>query len=139
MDGPTDLQLSGSGSADTSVDGEIPLRSVNFVTNHIPAIEVAQTKITNEMQKMVLAGLEDLVRTSSPNLRLNIIVSMHPSKQNRSLLASSLQTAHNLRILPNLVQSLVADLTDAVDKRIRVAFDMALISKDVAAKGESRS
>lgn len=63
----------------------------------------------------------------------------YPLKQNRSLLASSLQTAHNLRVLPNLVQSLVLDLTDAVDKRIRLAFDMALISKDVAAKGQSSS
>lgn len=56
--------------------------------------------------------------------------------QDRSLLASSLQTAHNLRVLPALVQSLVADLTDAVEQRIRVAFDMTRISKDVAAKGE---
>lgn len=51
------------------------------------------------------------------------------------MLASSLQTAHNLRVLPGLVQSLVADLTDAVEKRIRMAFDMALISKDISAKG----
>lgn len=57
-------------------------------------------------------------------------------RQNRSLLASSLQTAHNLNVLPTLVQSLVADLTDAVEQRIRVAFDVNRISKDLAAKGK---
>ena len=38
-------------------------------------------------------------------------------------------------MLPTLVQSLVADLTDAVEQRIRVAFDVNRISKDLAAKG----
>lgn len=57
--------------------------------------------------------------------------------QNRSLLASSLQTAHNLRVLPSLVQSLLSDLTDAVEQRIKIAFDMARISKEVNAKGTS--
>ena len=55
--------------------------------------------------------------------------------QNQSLLASSLQTAHNLRVLPDLVQNLVSDLSEAVEGRIRSAFDLTRISKDIMAKG----
>ncbi|THH05820.1 hypothetical protein EW145_g4520 [Phellinidium pouzarii] len=100
----------------TDVDlenNEISLRSIRAVTGHIPAIEAARSKITTEMETMVMTGLASL---------------------NRSLLASSLQTAHNLRMLPNLVQSLLADLTDAVEQRIKLAFDMARISKEVNGK-----
>ena len=67
LDGQSDNngpQQTDLGTLDSTVEDEIPLRSVNFVINHIPAIEIAQTTITNEMQKMVLSGLEDLVRTS---------------------------------------------------------------------------
>ena len=52
------------------------------------------------------------------------------------MLASSLQTAHNLRVLPDLVQSLLSDLTDAVEQRIKLAFDISQISKEINAKGE---
>lgn len=55
--------------------------------------------------------------------------------QNQSLLASSLQTAHNLRVLPDLVQNLVSELSQAVEDRIRSALDLTRISKDIAAKG----
>lgn len=51
------------------------------------------------------------------------------------MLASSLQTAYNLRILPNLVTRLVNDLGEAVEDRIRNAFDLSSISKEVVAKG----
>jgi len=57
-------------------------------------------------------------------------------KQDQSLLASSLQTAHNLRVLPDLVQNLVADLSNAVETRIKSAFDLSRISKEVLAKGK---
>lgn len=57
------------------------------------------------------------------------------SQQNQSLLASSLQTAHNLRVLPELVQNLVLDLSQAVEDRIRSAFDISKISKDALTKG----
>ncbi|EJD03176.1 uncharacterized protein FOMMEDRAFT_146834 [Fomitiporia mediterranea MF3/22] len=95
---------------------EIPLRSIHAVTGYIPAIESARTKISSEMEIMVLTGLGSL---------------------NRSLLASSLQTAHNLRVLPNLVQSLLADLTDAVEQRIKLAFDISRISKELNAKEQT--
>lgn len=58
--------------------------------------------------------------------------------QNQSLIASSLQTAHNLRVLPLLVQQLVSDLSETVEGRIKYAFDMSRISKEVLAKGRVR-
>jgi hypothetical protein len=52
-------------------------------------------------------------------------------------LASSLQTAYNLRALPTLIQGLSKDLCDAVEERIRTAFDLSRISKEVVSKGMS--
>lgn len=91
----------------------IPLRAINLVNRHIPAVEAARVRVSSEMESMVLQGLSTL---------------------NQALLASSLQTAYNLHVLPQLVQSLVSDLSDAVDARIRAAFDLARLSKDVSAK-----
>lgn len=51
------------------------------------------------------------------------------------MLASSLQTAHNLRVLPEIVQNLVDDLSVAVESRIRSAFDMSKVSKELLTKG----
>jgi hypothetical protein len=65
-------------------------------------------------------------------------VTVHIFPQDQSLLASSLQTAHNLGLLPELVQSLVQDLSSAVDERIRTAFDLGQISKEVLAKGTAQ-
>ncbi|KAK7472882.1 hypothetical protein VKT23_000990 [Stygiomarasmius scandens] len=89
------------------------LRSIRAVAAYIPFIEDARTKVTNEMESMVMTGLTTL---------------------NQSLLASSLQTAHNLRILPDLVQGLVSDLAQAVEERIRGAFDLNKISKEALGK-----
>ena len=55
--------------------------------------------------------------------------------QNQSLLASSLQTAYNLRVLPDLVQSLIIGLCESVEGRIRDGFDLNKISKDAQTKG----
>lgn len=52
------------------------------------------------------------------------------------MLATSLQTAHNLRLLPDLVQNLVSDLSTAVEARIKSAFDMSQISKELNPKGD---
>lgn len=60
-------------------------------------------------------------------------------QQNQTLLASSLQIAFNLRVLPSLVQNLVSDLSHTVDDRIRGAFDLSKISKDVVSKGDPLS
>jgi hypothetical protein len=56
------------------------------------------------------------------------------STLNQSVLASSLQTAANLSVLPSMVSSLVSDLTEAVEMRIRAAFDMHSLSREMAAK-----
>ncbi|KAG6886258.1 hypothetical protein C0993_006668 [Termitomyces sp. T159_Od127] len=92
---------------------EVPLSSIAAVAAHVPFIEDARTKITREMESMVLAGLTAL---------------------NQSLLASSLQTAYNLRVLPQLVQNLILDLSQAVEDCIRSAFDLTKISKEALSK-----
>ncbi|KAJ7668407.1 Golgi transport complex subunit 5-domain-containing protein [Mycena polygramma] len=102
--GMAKLEQSGAG---------IPLRSINAVAAHVPFIEDARTKVTSEMENMVMTGLTTL---------------------NQSLLASSLQTAFNLRVLPELVQSLLLDLSQAVEDRIRSAFDLSKISRDASSK-----
>ena len=57
--------------------------------------------------------------------------------QNPTKLASSLQTAYNLGVLATLVQSLLADLSQAVEDRIRGTFDLNKISKDAVSRGMS--
>lgn len=76
-----------------------------------------------------MSGLSDLV-SSFQLLSLKVA-----DDQNQALLSSSLQTAHNLRLLPDLVSNLLADLNDAVALRIARAFDSTAIGKEVAAKG----
>ena len=49
-----------------SVGGHIPLRSVNAVATHIPFIESARSKITAEMESMVLEGLAQVASYLSP-------------------------------------------------------------------------
>ncbi|RDX50077.1 hypothetical protein OH76DRAFT_1437882 [Lentinus brumalis] len=106
-----------SGDSSTNLDqsnGEhIPLSSIKAVAVHLPFVDAARTRVTTDMEAMVITGLATL---------------------NQSLLASSLQTAHNLRVLPDLVQNLITELSDAVESRIRSAFDLSRISKDIMAK-----
>lgn len=96
--------------------GRISLRSVNVVNSHIASLDNARLTVTSQMEALVLSGLETL---------------------DRSALASSLQTAHNLRVLPELVQSLVAGLSNSVDERIRYAFDTTRISREMVGKEHS--
>ncbi|KAH9032641.1 Golgi transport complex subunit 5-domain-containing protein [Lactarius hengduanensis] len=103
--------------AGPSSSRHIPLRSINAVAVHIPFIDFARTKVTADMESMVLEGLS----------------------QNQPLLATSLQTAHNLRLLPDLVQNLVSDLSTAVEARIKAAFDVSQISKELNAKDPASS
>ncbi|KAA1471874.1 hypothetical protein DENSPDRAFT_800169 [Dentipellis sp. KUC8613] len=106
LDSPADA------TADTSQD-RIPLQAIQAISEHTPFIDAARARITSDMENMVMTGL---------------------SETNQSLLASSLQTAHNLRVLPDLVQNLVADLSEAVEGRIKVAFDVSRISKELLSK-----
>ncbi|KAK0476610.1 Golgi transport complex subunit 5-domain-containing protein [Armillaria novae-zelandiae] len=102
----------------TDFESRISLRSVNAIAVHVPYIEDARAKVTSEMENMVLTGLTSL---------------------NQSLLASSLQTAYNLRVLPELVQNLILELSQAVDDRIRTAFDLSKISKEILSKDSAPS
>jgi conserved oligomeric Golgi complex subunit 5 len=43
--------------ADPSTGRHVPLRSVNAVAVHIPLIESARSKVTAEMESMILDGL----------------------------------------------------------------------------------
>ena len=81
---------------------------------------------------MVLEGLSQ-VASSFPYPESRRFLT--PLPQNQPLLATSLQTAHNLRLLPDLVQNLVSDLSTAVEARIKAAFDVSQISKELNAKG----
>jgi hypothetical protein len=109
----------------------LPLQSLDFVQAYIPSVDKAKDAIIQEMESMVFKGLTDLV--SHPN------ISCLPAdmRQNQPLLSSSLQTAHNLGLLPDLVSNLLADLNDAVVIRIQKAFDPAAIGREVAGKGQS--
>lgn len=51
------------------------------------------------------------------------------------MLASALQTAFNLGMLPELVKTLLGDLTEAVEGRIRKTFDLASLAKEAGLKG----
>ncbi|TRM69739.1 Golgi transport complex subunit 5-domain-containing protein [Schizophyllum amplum] len=122
LDGPStfasehDAENIAEGDSLSAHTQRIHLRSVKAVAVHIPLIEESRTTVTTEMENMVVAGLASL---------------------NQSLLASSLQTAFNLNVLPELVQSLISDLSLAVGERIRTTFDMSKISKDALGKDSS--
>ncbi|KAH9023597.1 Golgi transport complex subunit 5-domain-containing protein [Lactarius deliciosus] len=105
-------------STGPSSSRHIPLRSINAVAVYIPFIDSARSEVTADMESMVLEGL---------------------SQVNQPLLATSLQTAHNLRLLPDLVQNLVSDLSTAVETRIKAAFDVSQISKELNAKDPASS
>lgn len=117
---------------------------MNAVAAHVPFIEDAREKVTGEMQAMVLTGLATLV-SAHPLLSslCPVLCFFAPDwpfygtsyPQNRPLLSTSLQTASNLRVLPSLVQNLVLDLSEAVEERIKSAFDISKIGKDVISKG----
>ncbi|KAF7782447.1 hypothetical protein Agabi119p4_1823 [Agaricus bisporus var. burnettii] len=107
-----------SSRADEDDVQDISLRSISAVAAYESFIQDARTRVTVEMERMVLSGLKSL---------------------NQTLLASSLQTAYNLRVLPSLIQGLLSDLSHAVEERIQSAFDLSKISKDVLANDPSLS
>lgn len=52
------------------------------------------------------------------------------------MLASSLQIAYNLKILPELMHNLISDLIQGMEDHVRAAFDISKLSKDALAKGK---
>ncbi|KAG8706602.1 hypothetical protein FRC08_000952 [Ceratobasidium sp. 394] len=91
----------------------VPLEQINIIARLIPVVDASRKRIIEEMEAMIVEGLSSL---------------------NQSALAAALQTAFNLRMMPNVVQSLLLDLTEAVDARIRSAFDVSRIAKEIAGK-----
>jgi hypothetical protein len=110
-----DTLLHPSMAEDEEGPAPIPLDTLDFVKLYAPKVDVARDEIIQEMENMVINGLSDL---------------------NQPLLSSSLQTAHNLRLLPDLVSNLLADLNDAVTLRVTRALDSAAIGREVMGKGE---
>lgn len=93
----------------------IALSSINHVTRYLPVLEASKDKLITEMEAMVFEGLSGL---------------------NQPILASSLQTAFNLGLLPSLVRSLLSDLTDAVETRIKKTFDTTHLAREAGIKGQ---
>lgn len=108
----------------------ISLRNINAVKRHLPAVEVAREQVTNEMENMLVIGIQELV-CELILMHLTILTGF----KDQSLLASALQTAYNLRILAETIQSFVSDLTEDVETRIRRVFDMSTLAKDANIKG----
>ncbi|CAE6427730.1 unnamed protein product [Rhizoctonia solani] len=110
---PTSVVTPTSPANDKSGDQPtfIPLQKINVISRLIPTLEVSQKRINEEMESMIMEGLASL---------------------NQSVLAAALQTAFNLRIMPSVVQSLLLDLTQAVDARIKTAFDVSRIAKEIS-------
>lgn len=76
-------------------------------------VDEARGRVTDLMEDMVVRGLRDL----SP-----------------SMLSTSLQTAFNLGQLTELVRDLVTDLTDVVRDRVRSAFDMQTLTRELGSR-----
>lgn len=104
----SDQRDAGTGPSSPSIRS---LRAVDF---HVRAIHAARQKVESEMSKMLATGLVQL---------------------DRSLLASSFQTAFNLSILAPSVASLVLDLTEVVKSRVRLAFDINALAKQAGVQG----
>ncbi|KAG8766643.1 hypothetical protein FRC16_007616, partial [Serendipita sp. 398] len=87
----------------------ISLSSLSVISDHLPIVQGAKDRIMNEMEAMMVTGIQEL---------------------DQSLLSSALLTAHNLRVLPEVVQNLINDLVEVVEVRIKTTFDMAALGRD---------
>lgn len=114
------------------------IRNLDVVVAQLAAVEQAREFVVERMETSVQRALETLVRLQT---LLSVLQGDSPpqtdetpsSSQDQPLLASSLQTAHNLSVLPQLVDNLVQDVCDKlVQERVTDAFDMAAVAKAVA-------
>ncbi|GAA5906661.1 hypothetical protein JCM5296_006448 [Sporobolomyces johnsonii] len=99
--------------ADDDPEALLPIRSLAAVESNIPAVELSRRRVVEEMETSVQHGLTELD---------------HP------LLASSLQTGHNLSVLPSLVDSLVGDLNNLVYRKVKACFDMGSLAREMVGK-----
>ncbi|KAJ2913475.1 hypothetical protein MD484_g6945, partial [Candolleomyces efflorescens] len=104
---------------------------------------IAKAALTISEISSVLDGPssgENSDASSNISLRnINAVAAFEPfveeaRNQNQTVLASSLQTAFNLGVLPELVRNLLHDLSQAVEDRIKSAFDLSKISKEALTK-----
>ena len=128
---PKDVLLEEGSPSDDLTAKTVSIRAITAVAGHIPAVEANRERVIDEMEIMIRRGLQSLVRSGCLEIGS---VSLRIGLQNQGLLASSLQTAYNLSVLPSLVSSLVQDLIDAIESRIKSAFDVAALSRDAAAR-----
>ncbi|KAN0065089.1 hypothetical protein ACQY0O_001585 [Thecaphora frezii] len=108
--GEAERQDPDPGTSSGDFSSEPSLLELDVVKQYLPSIDMARQTVTDYMEDMVVRGLRDL----SP-----------------IMLSSSLQTAYNLGTLPDLVRDLLADLTEVVKDRIRAAFDMASLGREL--------
>ncbi|CAE6385210.1 unnamed protein product, partial [Rhizoctonia solani] len=108
---PPNVPINGSAEKTESEQAFISLDKINVVARLVPTLDASRKRINEEMESMIMEGLASL---------------------NQSVLAAALQTAFNLRIMPGIVQSLLVDLTEAVDARIKSAFDVSRIAKEIS-------
>ncbi|KAK4050211.1 hypothetical protein OIO90_005193 [Microbotryomycetes sp. JL221] len=100
-------------TSENDIESTLPIQTLQIVAAHVPTVELSRRRVVEEMESDVQQGLDQL---------------------NNSILASSLQTAHNLSVLPALVEALVASLTDSVSRKVKAIFDMASIAREVGHK-----
>ena len=117
---PKDVLLEEGSPSDDLTAKTVSIRAITAVAGHIPAVEANRERVIDEMEIMIRRGLQSLVRSGCLEIGS---VSLRIGLQNQGLLASSLQTAYNLSVLPSLVSSLVQDL-----------IDVAALSRDAAAR-----
>ncbi|GAA5983475.1 hypothetical protein JCM11641_005821 [Rhodosporidiobolus odoratus] len=100
-------------AAEDDPEALLPIRSLHAVEAAIPAVELSRQQVVEEMESAVQRSVTDLD---------------HP------LLASSIQTAHNLSVLPSLVASLVEDLNALVFRKVKACFDIGSLAREMAGK-----
>lgn len=83
----------------------IPLSSLQCIHDLLPRVQAHRETVIRSMESSVVSALASL---------------------DQGLLSASLQTAHNLGLLPQLVANLLADLNDAVEARVTKVFDVSV-------------
>lgn len=105
-------------------DAILPITALAPVAAHVPFVDSARARVVSEMEDAVARALNGSSSSTSSAARLDT-----------ALLASALQTAHNLSVLPRLVESVIQDTITLAVRRVKLAFDMASLAREMGAKG----
>ncbi|GAA5988884.1 hypothetical protein JCM5350_000996 [Sporobolomyces pararoseus] len=98
----------------------LPIKSLTIVSQTLPVVQTHKETILTKMQTSI-----ELSLTREP---------LDPT-----LLASSLQTGYNLKVLPQLVDSLVKSLNDLVFRKVKQCFDMSSLAREISTKEQGMS